>query len=661
MEHWREWTGDRDVALALRRDCFLKSATALYENDDKCGSWWLKLPVMASGREVKDSVKQGFHFAIQCNAICGWEGLIRLTVVPKNVDCGSNFGLTNFIITLFRAKQMGRLPLTMTRCYRHTDGGPDNLSHVTHILHYLLVYLGVFEDFWWFRFRAGHSHTEISDRFFSLLKRIFDSDGPRTVDTATNSFQDLEAKLEEVFKGMPETLAVEWNFANWDFETWLRGCVPGVESGMFEGNFARYTFDNVFRYQYDRTLPSHGCVHVTYKESLSWRGDSKNAEWKPWQDVNGRNDTEKAGVLFVRRPPDLRHPPAREAFSDKDKNDAADMCKSLLKRHGSGADPLPPSALSDWALLHKVFSGSPHSGAVPDMPHEATISSGEATPWLGQQETAAKEFEGSPMDFNAMLKELMRFDRPNITHDIFTEPPPSEFPKTWAGAPEAPAGTSGVATDGATQRDARLHNSVIHAGYTQGDRSRAMRGLDDEEWLASTQPRLEVVDVEGGLYIVKLDIDEKDGELLVGLVRFVASTGEEDGQTLYKVVWYRRVAQDTKHMWGNTVSWRLYSEAGVTADVELESFLLAVNDDDQTASSSTDTPCLNDGFMRRLRLFCRREGLVQDPPQAAKPKAKPKAANPAPNKRAPAHPCPAAKPAAKAAKAAKPKAKPKAK
>ena len=90
-----------------------------------------------------------------------------------------------------------------------------------------------------------------------------------------------------------------------------------------------------------------------------------------------------------------------------------------------------------------------------------------------------------------------------------------------------------------------------------------MRGLDDEAWLGSTQSRLEEVDVEGGLYIVKLDIDEKDGELLVGLVRFVGRTAEEGGQTLYKVVWYRRAAQDTKHLWGNTVSWRLYSEAVV--------------------------------------------------------------------------------------------------
>jgi hypothetical protein len=336
------------------------------------------------------------------------------------------------------------------------------------------------------------------------------------------------------------------------------------------------------------------------------------------------------------------------------------MCKSLLKRHRSGDAALPPSALSDWAILHKVFSSSRHSGAVPNMPHKVTIDSGEA-PWLGQQQTVTKTFDGSPMDFNAMLKELMRFDRPNITHDIFTQPPPSEFPKTWPGAREAPAGTSGAATDEATQKDARLHNNVIHGRYTQGDRNRAMRGVKAEDWLDSTQPRLEEVDREGGLYIVKLDMSEKDGELLVGLVRFVEIENDKDGQTLYKVVWYRRAAQDRKHLWGSTVSWKLYSDAGVTGTAELESFLLAVNDDDQTPSSSHDTPCLSEAFMHRLRLFCRREGLVQDVPPAAKPKAKPKARDPAPNKRA-AQTCPpAAPPAAKAAKAAKPRAKPKAK
>ena len=289
-----------------------------------------------------------------------------MTVVPKNVVCGSNFGLTNFIVTLYRALKNGNLGEAVKTCYRHTDGGPDNLSQVTHIFHYLLVYLGVFDEIIWFRFDSGHSHTEISDRFFSLMKRIFDSDGAQTVDEATHSFAELEAKLDAVFKGMPETFQMEWNFANWDFDEWLRGCVPGVQKGLFDGRFARYTFDNVFRYLYTQNLPEHGCVQVTYKARLSWKGDSKNAEWKPWEPDNGKNETTEQGVLFIPAPPDLRAAPKREAFSEEAKNNVAEMCKSLLKKHDRGDAALPANALSQWAILQKVLAAAPHAPYIPE-------------------------------------------------------------------------------------------------------------------------------------------------------------------------------------------------------------------------------------------------------------------------------------------------------
>jgi hypothetical protein len=58
-------------------------------------------------------------------------------------------------MVLYRAKEAGRLPAGVTTLYRHTDGGPDNVCHVTHILHWLLVYLGIFQEVYWFRFEAG--------------------------------------------------------------------------------------------------------------------------------------------------------------------------------------------------------------------------------------------------------------------------------------------------------------------------------------------------------------------------------------------------------------------------------------------------------------------------------------------------------------------------
>jgi hypothetical protein len=96
-----------------------------------------------------------FSFSVQANVVAGFNGIMRLAIVPKYVTTGGNFGLTNLIMVLYRAKQAGRLPKNCKTLFRHTDGGPDNTCHSTHIMHWLLVYLGVFEEIIWFRFEAG--------------------------------------------------------------------------------------------------------------------------------------------------------------------------------------------------------------------------------------------------------------------------------------------------------------------------------------------------------------------------------------------------------------------------------------------------------------------------------------------------------------------------
>jgi hypothetical protein len=48
------------------------------------------------------------------------QGLIRFAVVPKFVSTGSHFGLTNLIMTLYRAKRKGRLPAHVKTLYTAT-------------------------------------------------------------------------------------------------------------------------------------------------------------------------------------------------------------------------------------------------------------------------------------------------------------------------------------------------------------------------------------------------------------------------------------------------------------------------------------------------------------------------------------------------------------
>lgn len=96
-----------------------------------------------------------------------------------------------------------------------------------------------------YMFVGRHSHTEIADRLFSLMKRIFDSDSAARV-RGVGCASELLHKLTETFKDCDETFSLEYNWANWDFENWLMKMTP-IDASLFEGNLARISFDNVFR------------------------------------------------------------------------------------------------------------------------------------------------------------------------------------------------------------------------------------------------------------------------------------------------------------------------------------------------------------------------------------------------------------------------------
>ena len=207
-------------------------------------------------------------FCVQANVICGPNGVQRFAIMPKNVRKGSNFGLSNFILVLHRAWTSGRLGLHVRRAYRHTDGGPDNVSWVSHVLHFIIVYIGVLQELLWFRFEAGHSHTEIADRLFGVMKKLFDSGSGKRVGPL-ETFADLERELRHCFEKAQEHFELAFHFANWDFEGWFKS-FKFEDSETFtptqflvDPNFAGYSFDHVFRYEYvGEELWQHGGVKV---------------------------------------------------------------------------------------------------------------------------------------------------------------------------------------------------------------------------------------------------------------------------------------------------------------------------------------------------------------------------------------------------------------
>ena len=604
--HQLAWTGDRQFALDMRRACYRAGSDTIYECDDKCGSFWQALPVPEGGRLSKTAASKLYRFAIQSNTICGEGGVLRFAVVPKNVSTGSNFGLTNLLLVLHRARENGRISPTTRKLVRHTDGGPDNLSHRTHALHWLLVYLGVFDEILWFRFESGHSHTEIADRFFALMKKIFETDSNTRTSEPCSSFAELESRFREMFAKFPEELKFEFNFANWDFKHWFDGM------GLSEGEFGRFTFDMVFNYEYvGPALASHGGVRVTCKKRLSDVGSAAEAEWLPiFQTTNADGDkvnrTEPEGIRFLVRPPDLRSEPRSEAFTDTKEDKGSTMARSALKFPG-----ISRGSADEWAALAQLHEGAPHSGALPLLPSKSFFTSppNGSDPGKGLY----RDFVGSPMELKPILLALIRFPRPLITWNIFDEAAPDTFPSLGhddalpGGDPNRPA------MDPAPKplRNPVEENRVVHEGYTQAAYNKNMKNMSDAEWVDAAPDRVEDehwagCPEGGGLYVVRLEV--ADGQFFFGVGRDLGPVDESNRN----LQWFGRTSKT--HQWPMPAKFTPWS----VNEVDNESFLMKLDEDpeegDVCASSKENAPFLTSAVLTRLKLFAERHNLLNNAP-----------------------------------------------
>ena len=620
--HRAVWSRDRELAINMRNHCFLcEGADTAYEQDDKCGSFWLQAPVDSSGRMAKDLAKAVYPFAIQGNIMCGTGGIVRLGVIPKNVKCGSNFGLTNLLIVLLRKKEKGGLP---KKLIRHTDGGPDNVCWTTHVFHWLLVYLGVFDDLMWFRFDSGHSHTEVADRLFSCLKHIFERDDASRVH-GVQDFVDLEAQVAKALETCKETVQLEFNFANFDFKEYFKNTC--------ENDFHGYGLVNVFQYTYRETLWQHGGVHVSYKTRLS-----DEYAMKPHNEGTPLTTT-AMGVLFVMKPPDLRYEPHREAFSDPKSNakrdstaddshsKPTDSCKEILSKQPE--NNVGPRARKTWYALWKFHSTYGHAGQIPNFDGTAqkivyTYKGGEppTKPFLPANDDAAIALSGAPFLFKDAIQKLADLTRrPNINYNPFTQAPPVNWVQPAATAEPAPAAPAAGDSSGVQDHE------VTHAGYKRTQMVADDLKADDHQWAGEQNSRLDAADIEAGkLYIVQLEV--RDGEFWVGLVATKESTTAVNvagtAEPGWECSWFGRNSHGFK--WPKHVGFKPWVgqglEGGETEFLPSDSFLLKVLGRDLTSGSKIEgdeplegasvrtSPCLNDNFMVRLRLFCSLHRLI---------------------------------------------------
>ena len=124
------------------------------------------------------------------------------------------------------------------------------------------------------------------------------------------------------------------------------------------------------------------------------------------------NETDPRGVMFVMRPPDLRAEPQREEL-DQSGDDAKmeQNCERIRRVRG---DDLTQESHAFWTALEQVHHAGRRADSVPSMPHTERVGEHSFT------------FDGCPQPLRPLLFDLMRFERPLITWDLFHAAPPAE-------------------------------------------------------------------------------------------------------------------------------------------------------------------------------------------------------------------------------------------
>ena len=621
IEHAKLWQGDRETALDLRHRYSVLSSFARYFVDDKCGSFWQMLPVSATGRDTKENAKARYKFCVHANVVCGEAGHKIFTFVPKNIGTGTNFGLTNLLMSIFLAARSGNLKPHTDTLVRHTDGGPDNVSVVTHVIHWLLVYLGVFNKVVWFRFKAGHSHTEVADRLFSTMKTLFESDAQHRV-LGVEDFPALAQKISDAFHKEVESCTFNWNFANWDLRTMVN------EMNIASSTFKGITSKMVYQYTYDENLWEHGCVLVQYKSNINWKGSSREAEWSPIVRVERQmnigsmddeaqtvecNISRPKGVRFITKPPDLRILPRREPFEQlEEKSSPAQQAKSVLNKRW---EDLSPSARSFWKCLSMIHSEAGDvAEQMPEMPHTVHTDERSFT------------FDGTPRPFVDVMKGIMlRFPRPLLPPDPFSSKPA----ETWEAAkgirdsrvaatslsiPASGSGEDESAADTPELRDPRKENTVMHMELTEAEKRRYDRELAEEEFATTTPSRVEAVEI-GQLYLCELEVAERG--LRLGLcIPEKEGPVNDDGRPTWQVAWFKI---SSKNGWKTkNIAFKPHkNRAGrrATDQLDIRSFRLRIEDSDLTKAGKANkdsNPKFTGGFTEKVLAFARNEELDTD-------------------------------------------------
>ena len=276
---------------------------------------------------------------------------------------------------------------------------------------------------------------------------------------------------------------------------------------------------------------------------------------------------------------------------------------------------------TEWlALLAVHEQGRLHSNALPHLPRVQSVPHDKLSKqWLGEGEQAEHTFDGTPRLLRPMLKEMMRFNRPLITWDIFEEAAPAAWPN--------PAGLDGSdalaqrlqdhrAGSKKPRRDAAAVNGPQHMLYTQAEREREDKDLLNKRW-ADEHPGHVSALKEGGFYVVRLEKGQGERWLCMGVVQ-VKQTAE--GAHFF---WLGRSSQGKdKGVWPSTVTFKPWPSKGKQAHdkADVKMAICEITQDwlpDGHSLEEAESVVINSEYRKRLELFGHLHGLVTEQPVAA--------------------------------------------
>jgi len=283
----------------------------------------------------------------------------------------------------------------------------------------------------------------------------------------------------------------------------------------------------------------------------------------------------------VPKPPDLRKEPPREKWDEGVAKETAEHCRKIYSiRH---KDDLSSASRREWLALSSLHTNCWHSEMVPNLPIRwKEYGNADTEEFLAPGDECSKTFDGTPRKLIPILKQLIRFDRPLITWDIFNEPAPPVFPN---GESSAGAGASARARAGPPStsqyeeaRDPRTVNCVCHMEHSHAQQKKNMHEMDAENFAKTVDSRLAVKDLEDKkLYIVR--IDEADGELMLAVVQLQIVKAKKKVPARYVAWWFRRLSQS--HKWPQEVKFERHTENDVketwiSDDLEPDAILLPI-------------------------------------------------------------------------------------